>query len=37
MYVCDYYCQNDAFGKLSLALMGQKPTIYVVLSDVTNM
>ena len=36
-YFCDCLWQNDAFGKLSLTLWGQKPIISEVPSDVTNM
>ena len=36
-YFCDCLWQNEAFGKLSLTLWGQKPIISEVPSDVTNM
>ena len=36
-YFCNCLWQNDAFGKLSLTLWGQKPIISEVPSDVTNM
>ena len=36
-YLCDYFFQNDAFGKLLSIKKGLKPTLSEVPSDVTNM
>ena len=37
IYFCNYLRQNDAFNEHSSNVMGQKPTISEVPSDVTNM